>query len=667
VEHRALNRPSESGFRHVRPGESRFRSDGDGRIATVQTALELLRLLAQDAPAEQLEERARRLAAADPDDGAAARELALRVRSGLDAHRRREAELSALVDIAHDLASLPDPGGVLDAIVRRARTLLGADVAYLTLFDTERGDTYMRATAGSVSARFQALRLPVGAGLGGLAAQTRRPYWTADYPADQRYRHTREIDDAVGEEGLVAICGTPLLVGGEFVGVLFAAHRTQRPFVRDEVALLGSLAALAAVSLVQSRRAAATAATLVALSTAHQGIAQAAAAHDRFVDVVLAGGGVDDIAAVLGELLACWVAVLDADGSLLAAHGPVPDGPAPDATHGGPLAESPAVRRSAETGRLAEADGTWAVAVTAAGHRLGTLVLGGCAGLDAGQGRTVERAAMVAALVLGFRLRAAETDQRVRTDLLAELLGRTPGPSDTAPPDRGLIERGRVLGLRLNSVHVLAMCRCDGSRRRGVALAAGGLGGGAALAGEHGDGVVVLLPGRDASAAATELAHRVGGGGSTTGSSATGSPVTVGAAGPLIPARGLAAAYAEACRTADALVALGLAGRGGSARDLGFAGLVLGEGADVGGYLTAVLGPLLDYDARRGSDLVGTLAAYFAAGSSPRRAATALHVHVNTVSQRLDRVTSLLGDDWQAPERALEIQLALRLHRLRSG
>ena len=108
--------------------------------------------------------------------------------------------------------------------------------------------------------------------------------------------------------------------------MLFASHRTRRAFHHDEVALLGSLAALAAVSLVQSRRAAATAATLAALSTAHEGIAQAAAAHDRFVGVVLAGGGVDDIAAVLGEVLACWVAVLDADGSRLAAHGPVPGG-----------------------------------------------------------------------------------------------------------------------------------------------------------------------------------------------------------------------------------------------------------------------------------------------------------------------------------------------------
>ncbi|HYH31911.1 MAG TPA: diguanylate phosphodiesterase, partial [Pseudonocardia sp.] len=74
-----------------------------------RTALDLLRLLAQDAPAERIDEQARALEAADPESGAVARELALRVRAGIDAHRRREAELSALVDIARDLASLPEP------------------------------------------------------------------------------------------------------------------------------------------------------------------------------------------------------------------------------------------------------------------------------------------------------------------------------------------------------------------------------------------------------------------------------------------------------------------------------------------------------------------------------------------------------------------------------
>ena len=51
--------------------------------------LELLRLLAEDASAEELDEQARKLTADDPDHGPAARELALRVRAELDSWRVR--------------------------------------------------------------------------------------------------------------------------------------------------------------------------------------------------------------------------------------------------------------------------------------------------------------------------------------------------------------------------------------------------------------------------------------------------------------------------------------------------------------------------------------------------------------------------------------------------
>jgi DNA-binding PucR family transcriptional regulator len=166
--------------------------------------------------------------------------------------------------------------------------------------------------------------------------------------------------------------------------------------------------------------------------------------------------------------------------------------------------------------------------------------------------------------------------------------------------------------------------------------------------------VVAVVPGRDPSAAAAALARRLGR-----------DAAPVGAAGPVVPAAGLRDAHAEARRTADALAALGLPA--GSGRDLGFAGLVRGDATDVEAYLQQVLGPVADHDARRGTDLLGTLEAYFAAGSSPSRAAGILHVHVNTVAQRLERVATLLGADWQTPDRALELQLALRLRRLRTG
>ena len=90
----------------------------------------------------------------------------------------------------------------------------------------------MRVTDGSVSARFQALRLPMGAGLGGLVAQTAAPYATASYFSDARFQHTGEIDDGVRDEGLVAILGVPLIRGSQVIGVLFAADRTERTFDR---------------------------------------------------------------------------------------------------------------------------------------------------------------------------------------------------------------------------------------------------------------------------------------------------------------------------------------------------------------------------------------------------------------------------------------------------
>ena len=46
------------------------------------------------------------------------------------------------------------------------------------------------------------------------------------------------------------------------------------------------------------------------------------------------------------------------------------------------------------------------------------------------------------------------------------------------------------------------------------------------------------------------------------------------------------------------------------------------------------------------------------------RSREALHIHVNTVTQRLERITALLDDDWQRPDRSLEVQIALRLHRI---
>ena len=586
---------------------------------------------------------------------------ALRVHRTLRQHRRREAELTALFDTAGDLAASRYLDTVLQAIVRRARMLLGTDTAYLTLPDEAAGDTYMRVTDGSVSVLFQTLRLSLGDGLGGLVAQTARPYATPDYRTDERFHHTGTIDAGVLDEGLVAIIGVPLLLGGQVIGVLFAADRSPRAFSPDEVALLCTLAAHAAIALDTAKSLADTRAALAELNTANElvrahsaAVQRAEQAHDRLTDLVLRGAEVPDVAAAVAHLLDGEIAVLDAEGEPLAGR------PAPAAELAGAAAASRAEGRSVRHGEL------WVCAVLAGHDTLGTLVLRGRPDLDDADRRLFERAGVVTALLLLLRRSVAETENRVRGELLTDLL--------TAPErdPAGLTARGRRLGVDLARPHLVLVAepadRDDDDRGRLAGAARRYLFGSRGVSAEHGEAVVLVVPvapgdtddpEHTAESTARHAAERL--------ARLAGFPVTVGAGRRAAGPAALAASYGEGLRCVRALRVLGRAGEGASARALGFLGVLLGDGHDVDGFVGAALGPLLAYDARRGTELVRTLRAYFDCGGSLTRAKDELHVHVNTVVQRLDRVEALLGRDWNQPERSLELQLALRLQLLSGG
>ena len=619
-----------------------------------------LELLAREASAVEFEGPVLAARAAGLDTGPLeeAKVAALKVRALLRHRAKREAELAALFDTAGDLAGLRDLDAVLEAIVRRVRRLLGCDVAYMALDDPERGDTYIRVTDGSISPRFRGLRLGMGEGLGGLVAQTGTPYTTPDYLSDERFRHTAPIDTAVREEGLVAILGVPMRLGSRVIGVLFAANRSARPFPREEVALLVSFAAHAAVAIDNARLLQETRAALEELSEANrlirahsEAVERAALAHDRMTGLVLRGGGVEDLAAVVTEVLGGALTVLDGSGrSILGAslgsrgERPEPDGPAslPADVVLDAAQSSRALGRTVRRGELLVAS------VDVGGEPMCTLVLRAAGTVPDADLPILERAAIVTALLLLSRRSVAEAEERVRGELLDDLIA---GRWGEGPRDRA--ER---LGVDLDAAHVLVVARHGGKRERAAfwASSQAALYGG--LAGGRDGEIVLLLPGDRPGALARRVAAELG--------ASLGTPVTAGASGPVRGPEGVPGAHAEARRCADALVALGRAGDGAGPGELGFVGLLVGDRRDVGGFVRSVLGPLLDYDARRGTALVATLEAYFAAGCSQSRAAEALHIHVNTVAQRLDRMGRLLGEGWQDPNRALEIQLALRLHRL---
>ncbi|MGW7730420.1 helix-turn-helix domain-containing protein [Streptomyces canus] len=579
----------------------------------------------------------------------AAKTVALRVRSELEGRRRREAELSALFETAHDLAGLRDLDAVLRAIVQRARSLLGTDVAYLSLNDPVRGDTYMRVTEGSVAARFQQLRLGMGEGLGGLVAQTARPYVTDDYFKDDRFQHTLTIDAGVRDEGLVAILGVPLTLGHHVIGVLFAADRRARVFEREQIALLGSFAALAAAAIDTANLLTETRSALTELERAneiirdHSGVIERASdVHDRLAELVLRGGGVHDVAAAVSEIL---------DGTVEFSE----------------VAPTEALEASRAEGHAVRHEDDWIAAVAAGGELLGALVLRGHPGLDPVDQRTLERAAMVTSLLLLARRSAAEAEQRVRGELLDDLLDAR----DRDP--RLLRERAARLDADLDATHVVLAARLDGpvadadqeaaARRRLWSAASHLAATRHGLAAARDGGTVLLLP-LTAADTATELARRT----AVHLGTAVHEAVTVGASAPVrdlaVHLDAVAAAYEEGRRCLDALRLLGRSGDGAAAEDFGFLGLLLAGDRDIAGFVDRTIGQVVAYDDRRGTDLLRTLDAYFACGMSPARTKDELHVHVNTVAQRLERVGRLLGEDWQSPARALEIQLALRLHRL---
>ncbi len=616
-------------------------------------------LLYADAPREAYDDLLARLGGAEDAEAGERHARALQLRERLARHRGREAELAALYETATDLTRMRDLDMVLSAIARRARQLLGADMTYLSLNDATEGASYMKVTDGALTPEFRQLRLPLGTGLLGLVAQTGEPYFTEDYQADQRFVHRDYIDSAVDGEGIRAILGVPLVVGGELIGALLAVHRTVRPFPPGEVTLLTSFAAHAAVALENARlfdeaRAAVARADEAnrQLQARSESVERAAVAHDRLTDVLVRGGGVAEIAAVLGDLLDAQVTVLDGEGRPLSV--------APSAateTHAVASARAGAVARARRDGRSVGLGPGEYVAVAAAGdEHLGTLLVR-AGNLDGSGRRTLERAAIVVALVLLFARTEAEAEERVRGELLTDLV------SGRAVDEDLLRARARRQGADLDRPGCLAVALLpaqDGAALHAAARVA------ARLAQErHGlsavvEGQVVLLAAdTQALEVGRELRRRLGG---------EGGAATVGVAPTAAGRGGVASAHAEARQCARTLRALGRDGDVSDAAGLGVAHLVLGTSGpdELDGFLDRVLGPVLAHGADRGAVLVATLSAWFATGGSLKGAGARLHVHPNTVTQRLDRVSGLLGPDWRDPARSLDLQLALRLHQLRS-
>jgi DNA-binding PucR family transcriptional regulator len=90
-------------------------------------------------------------------------------------------------------------------------------------------------------------------------------------------------------------------------------------------------------------------------------------------------------------------------------------------------------------------------------------------------------------------------------------------------------------------------------------------------------------------------------------------------------------------------------------------------GVEIGRFVRQWLGPLLDHDRDRGSDLVLTLSAYLDAGGNYDAAATALVIHRSTLRYRLARIRELVERDFSDPDVRLNLHVAVRAWSVMEG
>jgi sugar diacid utilization regulator len=350
---------------------------------------------------------------------------------------------------------------------------------------------------------------------------------------------------------------------------------------------------------------------------------------------------------VLSGVLHGAVSVWTPTGELLAG----------DALPAGPDAAPEAVAEAVTSGRSVETGSGLVAAALARTEHVATLVLRRDEPLDLAGRRTLERGALVTALVLLFARSVTDAEERLGGQLLADLL-----ESDPASRER-LRDRVRRHSASLDGPVVVAAATVDGADRHRASRAAVALARrSSGLAGEHRGAVVVVVPSEDPHRVGAELQAAV---------AELGGVATVGVTGTSDALHGdrLVTAHDEARRCLDTLVRLGRRGAVSDPAGLGVARLLLGDNdpEHVTAFIEATIGPVRGWDERRGTGLVATLEAWFASGGHLKDTAAALHLHPNTVTQRLERVGELLGAGWREPERALDLQLALRLARLQDG
>lgn len=489
-----------------------------------------------------------------------------------------------------------------------------------------------------------------------------RPQATPGMKAEMRVEIESQLDTLGTNGGALAIADEvwiwafPLRSLKGHIGFLVVGAAEEPS--SEEQFLLRVLAQQTGVALANAQHRAQEQATAEELRMANAALAEtvralerSTAIHERLTQVAVVGEGQEGIARAVHDLTGYPVAVEDRYGNLRAWAGPDRPDPYPkDATE----RREQMLRRALREGRpIREGDRLLSIASLAiespGADVLGVLVIVDPVG-EAGEQELValEHGATLLAMELARLRSVAETELRVRRDLVEELLAGT--------DEESALSRAQALSYDLERPHRVVVVEGPGRSPDdaffdAVRRAARDTGFGTLLVARAGT-VVVLSPAegpweRFRAAVLSEL----GGG-----------RCRMGVGGLCGGPADFPRSYREA-RQALKMQDTSKSGDVATAfDDLGIY-RILAEVEDLAGierFVQDWLGLLLNYDAKKRSELVTTLSRYLECGGSYDATAKALSVHRSTLKYRLQRIREISGHDLTCPDTHFNLQLATR-------
>jgi len=567
-------------------------------------------------------------------------------------------ELNFLVRLAQAAASTQRPDELVDLIIREATSAMGIDVCSLYLLTGNGKELLLTATNGLNERMVGKVVMPIGQGITGWVAETRKPAVVPDVKDEPHWKWVPGLD----EDRFRSMVSVPIESGPRLVGVLNVQTAEKRDFDTGDIDFLRAIAGQVAGILERSELQRRMEMQLGEIQLSHD-------IHERFTRLSLEGAGTRAILEGVGALAGGHAALYSPDGYRVRGSGESSDAMPSRIAISSPLAQGTReVRISA--GRPAR---TFDVApVRAGGDLLGFLaVLVDETTVDSpGRRRALEHGSTVLALELSKDRAAAEVERRLRGDLVEEVLA---GGLEGDEAER-IARQAERLGHRFpHRAWVVVLEADDDQTEAGLAgrgqqdkldsalsgLVRSRLPGALTLV--RSASAVFLVPDDIASDLATveKLAMQV---------LAAAAPVmkpgtaSVGIGNIAESVAELARSHLEARQALRLTRRAGGHGRIASYRSLGAFRLLLEvQSPDaLRRFVDELLGSLLRYAQSRDTPLLETLEALSAARWVRRAAARQLGIHINSMSYRVERIETLTGLQLDDPETRVAISIALR-------